>query len=85
MLVGDAISPPVSLHVLLTGWQTDPLSLLALAVELALAAWYVTATRRLAARGRVWPARRTVFFLAGTALVVIAVQSGLAAYDDQVF
>jgi putative membrane protein len=85
MLFGDAISPPVSLHTLLTGWQTDSLSIVALGIELALAAWYVVAVRRLAARGRKWPVGRTVSFLAATVLVIIAVQSGLAAYDDQVF
>ncbi|HXQ75083.1 MAG TPA: cytochrome c oxidase assembly protein [Acidimicrobiales bacterium] len=85
MLLADAISPSVSVHTLLTGWQTDTLSLVALAVELALAVWYLVSVRRLAARGRSWPTARTVCFLAATALVVIAVQSGLAAYDDQVF
>ncbi len=85
MLLADAISPPVALHTLLTGWQTDPLSLLALAIEVTLAGWYVVSVRRLAARGRAWSKARTVSFLAATALVVIAVQSGLASYDDQVF
>ncbi|MGH9019331.1 MAG: cytochrome c oxidase assembly protein, partial [Acidimicrobiales bacterium] len=85
MLLADAISPPVSVHTLLTGWQTDPLSLVSLAIELALAAWYVVAVRRLAARGRAWSPWRTASFLSGIALIVIAVQSGLAAYDDQVF
>ncbi|HXQ43619.1 MAG TPA: cytochrome c oxidase assembly protein [Acidimicrobiales bacterium] len=85
MLLADAVSPPVSVHTLLTGWQTDPLSLLTLVVEVALAAWYVVSVRRLAARGRAWSTARIVCFLAGTALLVVAVQSGLAAYDDQVF
>jgi len=56
-----------------------------LAIELGLATWYVVSVRRLAARGRGWPRARTVSFLSATALVVIAVQSGLASYDDQVF
>jgi putative copper resistance protein D len=85
VLLADAISPNVDVHTLLTGWQTDPLSLVSLAIELALAVWYVVSVRRLAARGRSWPRARMVSFLAGTALIVIAVQSGLAAYDDQVF
>ena len=51
----------------------------------ALAAWYVVSVRRLAARGRAWPRWRTVSFLSGTVLVIIAVQSGLASYDDEVF
>jgi putative membrane protein len=85
VLLADAISPTVSVHTLLTGWQTDSLSLVSLAIELALAVWYVVSVRRLAARGRSWPRARTVSYLAGTALIIIAVQSGLAAYDDQVF
>ncbi len=85
MLPTDAISPSVSFHTLLTGWQTGTLSLVALAIELALAAWYLISVRRLAARGRSWTTARTICFLAGIALVIVAVQSGLAAYDDQVF
>jgi len=41
---------------------------------------YLAATRRLAGR---WPARRTVSFLAGIACVLVALQSGLDGYDDQ--
>ena len=85
MLLADAISPAVSLHKLLTGWQTNWLSLLTLAIEVALAAWYVVSVRRLAARGRSWSGGRTACFISGTVLLIIAVQSGLAAYDDQVF
>jgi len=84
-LLADPVSPPVHLHTLLTGWQTDALSLLALAVELGLAAWYLVSVRRLARRGRQWSPWRTISFLGGTLLVVVAVQSGLAAYDDEVF
>jgi cytochrome c oxidase assembly factor CtaG len=85
VLLADALSPPIRLHQLLTGWQTDTLSLVSLAIELSLALWYVTSVRRLARRGRSWSPWRTASFLGGTALIVIAVQSGLASYDDQVF
>lgn len=84
-LWAGVVSPPVSVHRLLTGWQTDALSLAALGVELALAAWYLWAVHRLARRGRRWSPWRTASFLGGTALVVAAVQSGLASYDDSVF
>ncbi len=80
-----AISPPVRLHTVLTAWQDGPLSLAALAVELLLAAWYLWSARRLGRRGRHWSGWRTASFLAGTATTVVAVQSGLAAYDDSVF
>jgi putative membrane protein len=85
VFLADAISPPVRIHTLLTGWQTNALSLVSLAIELALAVWYVVSVRRLGRRGRQWSPWRTTSFLAGIALIVIAVQSGLAAYDDQVF
>ncbi len=73
------------MHTLLTGFQTDSLSLVTLAIELGLAVWYLVSVRRLAARGRTWSRWRTASFLGGTALVIVAVQSGLAAYDDEVF
>jgi putative membrane protein len=85
VLLADVISPPVEIHTLLTAWQTDTLSLVCLGIELALAAWYLVSVRRLAARGRSWSKARTASFLGGTALVIIAVQSGLASYDDEVF
>ncbi len=78
-------SPPVELHNLLFGWQTDPLSLVTLAIEVALAVWYVGAVRRLRRRGRAWSGWRTGSFLGASVLLVIAVQSGLAGYDDEVF
>ena len=84
-VLADAISPPVRLHTLFFGWQTDGLSLVALGIELGLAAWYLVSVRRLARRGRHWSRWRTAAFLGGTLLVVVAIQSGLAAYDDQVF
>jgi putative membrane protein len=85
MLLADAVSPPIRVHTLLTGWQTGALSLVSLAVEVALAVWYVMSVRRLARRGRSWSPWRTASFLGGTLMVVIAVQSGLASYDDSVF
>jgi putative membrane protein len=45
----------------------------------------VMSVRRLARRGRSWSPWRTASFLGGTLMVVIAVQSGLASYDDSVF
>jgi len=85
VLLADAISPHVSLHTLLTRFQTDWLNLLALAIEVGLAVWYLVSVRRLEARGRGWSGRRTACFVGGTVLVIVAVQSGLASYDDQVF
>lgn len=85
MLVANIISPGISLHTLLTAWQTGPLSLVALSIQVALAAGYLFGVRRLAKKGRSWSVWRTVAFLSATILVVIAVQSGLASYDDENF
>ena len=84
VVFADALSPSISLPTLVTGWQTDSLSFVALFIEVALAVWYVVSVRRLAARGRRWSPWRTASFLGGTGLVIVAVQSGLAAYDDKV-
>ncbi len=85
MLFADEISPPVQIHQLLAGWQTDLMSLVALAIEVGVALWYVVSVVRLARRGRHWSPWRTVSFLIGTLAVVAAIQSGLASYDDSVF
>jgi cytochrome c oxidase assembly factor CtaG len=85
VLAANAISPPISAHRLLTGWQSDPLSLVALVIELAFACLYLLGVRRLAARGREWSGWRTGSFLGGTAAVVVAVQSGVASYDESNF
>lgn len=77
-------APPVHLHTLLTAWQTDPLSLVAPAIDLAVAVAYLTGVRRLARRGRGWSSWRTASFLGGVALVAVAVNSGLASYHDSV-
>jgi cytochrome c oxidase assembly factor CtaG len=85
VLLADVLSPTVSLHRLITGWQTGPVSLVVLVVEVVLVVWYLVSVRRLAARGRSWAVKRTVAFGSGVLLVVLAVQSGLADYGDHVF
>ncbi|HEX4218619.1 MAG TPA: cytochrome c oxidase assembly protein [Acidimicrobiales bacterium] len=85
MIFADAISPVVNTHALLTTWQTDWLSLVSLGIETAFAVGYVVFVRRLAARGRPWSPWRTISFVAGILTIVIAVQSGVASYDDSVF
>jgi putative copper resistance protein D len=63
--------------LLVTHWQLDPTALVGLAAAGAL---YVLAAARL--RGR-WPWRRTASFLAGLACMLVALQSGIDAYDDR--
>lgn len=72
----------VRTSTLLTGFQSGGLDLLAQALLVATAAFYLFCLRRLVRRGREIPWRRATAFLAGLLAVWIAVGSGLAAYDD---
>jgi cytochrome c oxidase assembly factor CtaG len=69
----------------LSVWPFDPATMAAIAAQAVAAALYLIGVGRLARRGRRWPARRTVSFLAGVALLVVAVDSPMASYDDSVF
>lgn len=73
--------PPPSWDLLLTGWELD---ILAVGVVAAAAA-YALGVRRLARRGRAWPRGRSIAVGAGLLALVLATQSGLAAYDDVLF
>jgi len=80
--VGVYLAPPApDLAGLVTRWQVDWL----LAPLLIAAGLYVLGVRRLHERGRSWPRRRTVFFLCGLSVIVLATESGLAAYDRTLF
>jgi cytochrome c oxidase assembly factor CtaG len=76
--VTAALAAAPSLPSLLAGpWQPAwPLDV-ALAVS---AAWYAAGAARLARR---WPLRRSAAFLAGLAVVAVALQSGVDAYDGR--
>jgi putative membrane protein len=77
-----AAAPPApSWDVLLTDWSLD----VAFPAVVAVAAAYVVGLRRLQARGRAWPAGRTVSFMSGLAVILVAIASGLAAYDRVLF
>jgi putative copper resistance protein D len=45
-------------------------------------AWYLWSVRRLAARGRSWPAARTAAFVVAELLLAVGLLSGLAAHDE---
>jgi putative membrane protein len=71
------MSAPSLPSLVLTHWQLN----WTLEVEAAAAATlYVWASRRV--RGG-WPLRRTIAFLAGTGCVLVALQSGIDAYDSR--
>jgi putative copper resistance protein D len=67
---------------LVTKASLDPVPVILIGLSVG---WYVWSVRRLAARGRVWPAARTASFLFAELLLVVAVISGLASYDDTNF
>jgi putative membrane protein len=73
---------PPTPYRLLVQWEPEPVSLLVL---LVLAIAYLAGTRRLAQRGRRWPAARTAAFCSGLTTAALATQSGLATYDGVLF
>ncbi len=68
----------LSLHTVLTRWDTGPFALVSLATVLLVGAWYVQSVWALSARGRVWGRLRTASFLTGLVLVDLALQSPVA-------
>lgn len=74
--------PPLTIARVLTDWSIDPVPLV---LSLVAGAFYVAGVRRLAARGRAWRRSRSVAFAAGLAVLLVATQSGLAAYDTVLF
>lgn len=71
------MSPPALPTLLWHAWEPT----WSLDVEAVLAGLlYLLAVRRTRSR---WPVRRTVAFLAGIACVLVALQSGIDAYDDR--
>jgi cytochrome c oxidase assembly factor CtaG len=77
--------PSVSLHVILTRWQFDPISCIGLAIEAIALAGYLAAMRAVRRRGRPWPQARAIAYISGVAAIAFALQSGFASYDDEVF
>jgi putative membrane protein len=71
------MSAPTLPSLLVSHWALSPTVVVP---AVALAALYLAAARRMAGP---WPARRTAAFLAGIGCVVVALQSGIDAYDDQ--
>jgi cytochrome c oxidase assembly factor CtaG len=76
--------PPFGLPEVVTRWQFAPVVTGFVVVAAGLYLWGVLRVRR-RHPARPWPLRRTVLFLAGLAVVVIATQSGIGSYDDVLF
>jgi putative copper resistance protein D len=73
--------PAFGWHAVLTQWQFAPVVTVAVSVT---AAGYLWGAWRIARRhpARPWPWWRTALFLGGLAVVALATQSGIGAYDD---
>ena len=67
--------------MLLFTWQTHWASFAVLALQLGALVWYVTGTRRVAARGRTWSVLRTVCFVVGILVIAYATDGGIAHYE----
>lgn len=71
------MSPPSLPSLLVSHWTFSPSVAVPAAAAVVL---YLACVRR---GGGGWPARRTISFLVGIACVVVALQSGIDAYDDE--
>jgi cytochrome c oxidase assembly factor CtaG len=65
-----------------TNWQTDAVSVTGIGLELAVVAAYCYGVVRVRVSGRRWPAFRLVSFVLGVVSLALVLQSGFAAYDD---
>ncbi|MEV8404515.1 cytochrome c oxidase assembly protein [Streptomyces niveus] len=84
-LLGFPMPPPLGdfpWTPLFTQWHFDPLFAFGTA---AAALAYLTGVRKLRARGDSWPLGRTIAWLAGLAVTVLATMSGLAVYGKVMF
>ncbi len=71
-----------TLRELFLGWSISPLPLVGVALMVFA---YLVGIRRLRHMGRHWPRARTASFMAGCGVVIVALESGLAAYDENYF
>lgn len=87
----------VDAHSILTSWAVGPFAFAVAVVLVAVAVWYLRAVRRRTARTRdragtqaarthlPWPRARSLSFLAGLAVIEIAVGSSVATLSDSHF
>ncbi|MEJ8278889.1 cytochrome c oxidase assembly protein [Pseudonocardia spirodelae] len=81
-LIGWDVDRPFGALTVLTEWRWN---LLFGTGALALAALYLVAVRRLAARGVRWPVGRTIAWLLGCTTLLLATSSGLGFYSPAMF
>lgn len=82
--MGDSLLPPFGLASAVGLWQFAPVVTVAVAVFAGLYLWGAARVRR-RHPARPWPPLRTVSFLLGLLVVVVATQSGIGTYDDTLF
>ncbi len=82
ILLGFSVTAEPTLAVLVTGWR---LNLLFAAIAAAAVGVYIAAVLRLRRRGDHWPLGRTIAWLLGWAVVVLATSSGLGRYSGADF
>ena len=82
VLIGYDLAGPPTLARLLLDWRFD---LVYGVLALAAAGLYLAAVRRLRRRGDRWPVGRTVAWLAGCAVVLVATSSGVGRYSPAMF
>ena len=82
--MGSAALPPFSWAEAASQWQFAPVVTVVTAVLAGLYLWGVLRVDRRHPQ-RPWPVLRTVSFLLGLLVVVVATQSGIGTYDDTLF
>jgi putative copper resistance protein D len=80
--IGYRLDGPPTLLRLLFDWRLD---LVYLVVAGTLAALYLVGVRRLRARGDAWPVGRTVAWLGGCFVIIMATSSGFGRYAPAMF
>jgi cytochrome c oxidase assembly factor CtaG len=76
--------PPFGVSAALTQWQFAPVVTGFAIIAVGLYGWGVIRVQR-RHPARPWPVWRTCIFTAGVAIIVLATQSGIGAYDDLLF
>ncbi len=81
-LLGYNLSGPPTWHALVADWRID---VVFAPLALALAATYLVGLHRLRRRGERWPLGRTVAWLTGCLLLLLATSSGVGRYAPAMF
>ncbi|MCT2586881.1 bifunctional copper resistance protein CopD/cytochrome c oxidase assembly protein [Actinophytocola sp. S1-96] len=82
LVLGFPLDGPPTFWTLLTDWRFD---LIFGTAAIVLAVLYVLGVRRLRARGDAWPVGRTVAWLLGCLVLLIATSSGFGRYSPAMF